>query len=83
MIHHISSEYPLIKASQNGDLCTVEQLLSMRIDINMEYRGHTAISEDCRCGHLSVVQLLLSKGANIYNTGGYLSSSYYCHTEQI
>lgn len=57
----ISLEDQLVKASYNGDLQTVQALLSNSdIDVNARYNGFTALINACLKGHLDIVKELLS-----------------------
>ena len=54
----------MVKASILGEYNQIEQLLSFDIDINMDYKGITAIYGAVENQHSDIVKLLLEKGAN-------------------
>ena len=82
-----STVSPLITASKEGDLKTVNELLAQGVDVNaQDTHGETALIVASRKGLTGIVKVLLKKGAdvNAQNEGGgtaLMAASYFGHTE--
>ena len=60
-----STHEPLVSACIRGDLAKVKQLLVEGADIEGVWRSCTGLMWAAAEGHLSIVELLLSVGANV------------------
>lgn len=71
-----ASTTPLMRASEKGELATVEQLLTAGADLNVgDYNGQTAIYKACAARQTEVVKLLIKARANVNIATKYGSES--------
>jgi len=71
--HHVvhdkmKADDQLIEAAQYGDLDLAQQAVQAGANANATFRGATALWWACQEGHLEIVKLLISRGADV-NTG--------------
>jgi hypothetical protein len=80
---HIYNEYPLIYASEYGNLEVVKYLVSLGVDIHAN--NDAALRYASGNGHLEVVKFLVSQGADIHaeNEWALRHASYYGYLEIV